>query len=488
MPVAFVLLLIESRAAGPHRWLKAGAGPAAFAAALAAASLALFAVGGLYAAVLDWSHALVRFSLAGALSLLLAAALVALSDERVQLIPFNWSALAAAGLWPLCAPIPPGTYTRITIALQSGVSTGVVHALHLLGIAASRTGNVIELATTSVGVEEACSGIRSLVSCVFVGVFFSASLVRRPWARALVIVLAPALALAMNFARSLILTLLANGGVNIAGLWHDLTGYSVLGVTAAILAAIALLLRSAPAPLPGRDASVDLGPASGRPGISAVQAVLASALLLAAALSALFYANTRPSARRSAPVPDLWAMLPESAPGWRVATTRDLYQFSGILQTDHLAQRTYGRPGETDGDQVVLYLAYWRPGQAAVSLVASHTPDACWPGAGWEAHGSPSTRSDLAVGGRRLPPAQEQFFSHQGYPQYVWFWHIYDGRPIAFRNPYSIRELLGIALQYGFRHDGDQLFVRVSGNRPWQDLSRDPFVTEFFAHLRPYGL
>ncbi len=81
--------------------------------------------------------------------------------------------------------------------------------------------------------------MRSLVSCVFAGLFFSGLLVRRPWSRVLLIGLAAPLALLMNFIRSLTLTLLANSGVNINGAWHDFTGYAVLGATAILLGALA---------------------------------------------------------------------------------------------------------------------------------------------------------------------------------------------------------------------------------------------------------
>src|SRR6202040_4270378 len=125
------------------------------------------------------------------------------------------------------------------LGLQLWITRSVLATLHLFGIAAIRDGNLIELANTTVGVEEACSGVRSLISCVFGGFFFSAALVRRPWSRVLIIALAAPLALAMNFFRSLTLTLLANRGVDISHTWHDATGYAVLGVTALLLGGLA---------------------------------------------------------------------------------------------------------------------------------------------------------------------------------------------------------------------------------------------------------
>lgn len=205
-------------------------------------------------------------------------------------------------------------------------------------------------------------------------------------------------------------------------------------------------------------------------------------------LCIFFYANTHTAPQRNAPVPDLAAVLPSSVEGWRVDTANDLYQFSDRLQTDHLAQRTYSRMTERGPEQITVYLAYWRPGQASVSLVASHTPDACWPGAGWESVPVPHPRARLVLGGRSLPEAEARSFVSGDYPQNVWFWHLYDGRPITQNAPNSPAQLLKLAWHYGFRHDGDQLFVRVSSNRGWDDISREPVLETLFARLQPLGL
>jgi len=484
MPVIFLVLLAEGRR-GTVRHPPAGAVTLVSATALLALGLLAVCVAGIYAASLDWTHALVAWMLTFATVCFLGAALLAFSSGAGAPVSCNWSTLAAILLWLLCAPIPPGSYTRLTLHLQFMVTANVLRALHLLGIAATREGNIITLATTTVGVEEACSGIRSLVSCVYAGLFFSASLVRRTWARVVLIALAPLLAVAMNFVRSLTLTLLANAGVEIGGLWHDLTGFAVLGVTAVLLGGLALLLerRSTPPPPGGDEPPVE---PLRRP--RSVQLLLAGALSLTVVLAAFFYANTRPSVRRGEPAPNLAAILPPHPPGWQVLTDTSLYQFSDALHTEHLAQRTYLRQTPAGPEQITVYLAYWRAGQAPVSLVASHTPDACWPGTGWVAQPAPQPRLALPLGDRTLPAAEARFFKNKGYPQHVWFWHLYDGRPIQYQDPYSTRELLKIALRYGFRHDGDQLFVRVSSNRDWSAIAGEPVLAEIFQHLQPLGL
>jgi exosortase len=526
MPVAFLILLWEARA-GPSRYLspKWSLG---LMLAFAISAIVVLALAGLYASVLDWSHSLVEFALSAALSLFLAAGIAALAEQGMRLIPFNWTAGVAAGLWVFSAPIPPGFYTRLTVSLQLMVSSGVFHALHLFGVAAGRSGNVIQLAGTTIGVEEACSGVRSLASCVFCGIFFSAALVRRPWARVVVIALSAPLALAMNFLRSLFLTLLANGGTNIAGAWHDATGYAILGVTAAVLGAVALrlgrpasksysetLARSATVADGARSAEMAMRSivpkgclvaerASVSPGATEAQRasvsheparsparcapLLAALLSIAAVLLVFFYVNTRPSVNRDRKPPDLWASLPMSVPGWTVATDSNIKRFADTLKTDLLAQRIYERPADGGPLQITLYLAYWGPGQVPVSLVASHTPDACWPGVGWVLQPTAQPLEPPSIGGRPLAGAESRYFTNRGYPQYVWFWHLYDGRPIPYQDPYSVRRLLDIAWHYGFRHSGDQLFVRVSSNRPWQTVEEEALVRNFFDRLRPMGL
>jgi exosortase len=486
-PVAGLVLLYLCRFPGT-RGLLGGRSALALAAGLGAAALGALWLAGLFAATLDWTSPLVDFTLAGAFALLAAGAIAAFADRRVALVPFAWASLAAAVLWPLSAPIPPGTSSRLSSALQLWVSGAVMHTLGLLGIPARQEGNLIELARGTVGIEEACSGVRSLVACLFAGVLFSAALTRRPWARLLVIALAAPLALAMNFIRSLILTLLVSRGVRIEGAWHEATGYGVLAVTAALLVGLAVRLdRSGPldetaAPSPGAAAAA-------APGLPASQAALTVVLAFTAATLAFFVIATAPSARRDAAAPDLLALLPSAAPGWSVSTTPGLYRFTGTLRTDHLAQRTYTRNVADGEEQVTLYLAYWSPGQASVGLVGSHTPDACWPGTGWTAKSVDNPRVSLEAGGGPLPPAEHRLFVRDGYPQAVWFWHLYDGRAIDTGDPFSIGAHLKTALRFGFRTgDAAQAFIRISSNRPWDEISREAFVADFLRRVRALGL
>lgn len=482
-PIIFFLLLWESRRQGTQRWLVARRSANAGIAGSALIGFVLFALAGLLAASVAWTHALVLFVLAAALCCFLFAGLLILADERVRLLPFNWISFTAVFLWLLVAPLPNGTYARLTLGLQNGVTGAVFHTLHLVGIPARQYGNMIELARTTVGVEEACSGIRSLLSCIYAGFFFAAWQVRRPRNRLILIAVAPLLALAMNFVRSLLLTLLANAGKDITGFWHDTTGYAILTLTSLLLAWLAIALET-------RKETPRVATPVSRTGTSPASLwFFWTAISASFALGIFYFVHSRPARNDGKSKPNIAAMLPLQADGWQVSSTKDLYQFASVLQTTDLVERTYLRAA-ADGQlvQVTVYIAYWPTGQATVSRVASHTPDACWPGSGWTAKPTEEPRQILNLPYSRLYPSEHRIFQNGGVVQHVWFWHIYDGRPINYRDPYSVPALLELAWHYGFRRQGDQSFIRISSNKPWMEIANEPLVAEIVSNLTKLGL
>lgn len=484
LPILAGILVVESRRDPGPRFLRPGAWTSAACVLLTLAGVASFAIAIIYAAALGWSHSVAEFMLCAALVFTLGAALLGFADQRVRFIPLNWAAAVAVVLWFFAAPPPPGTYARLAFFLQSQVTHGVVGVLGAVGIAAYQDGNVIVLARTSVGVSEACSGVRSLISCTVAGLFLSAVLVRRPLHRALVIVLSPAIGLAMNFLRSLLLTLLANGGVNIEVHWHDLTGGSILVGTTVLVAALALWLRRREAAPPEARG----GALVAAEGHSTLQAVLAGGLTLVAGMTCFMVVGGPAPRPGSYHAPDLAAFFPEAPPGWTVQATPNMDDFSGTLQTHDLMERVYSDGPKLENAHLTLYAAYWRPGQAPVTLVDTHTPDACWPGTGWEAEPVSVRRAELWIDGRKLAPAECRLFKLNSFETHVWFWHLYGGRPLTYVDPYSALRLIGQALRYGFGQPQDQLFIRVSSNRPWQEIASQPTLRQFFSNLKPRGL
>ena len=114
------------------------------------------------------------------------------------------------------------TLTRFNASL-------VVEVLSFAGVPALMHGNVIEISAGMVGIDEACSGIRSfqatLMMALFLGAFYGLGRARRWW----LLGAGPALALAFNFARMLVLVLVAaHAGLPAMERWHDPTGVALL--------------------------------------------------------------------------------------------------------------------------------------------------------------------------------------------------------------------------------------------------------------------
>ncbi len=484
IPALSAILVAESRRRGEPRLLFRPGWVIGGSALLALASVTLLGLAGVLAAVLDWTHSLVGFLLASSAASILGAGLLAFSDARVRLLPLNWQSFLAAAVWLLAAPLPPGTYAQLSQALQGAVTEWVVNGLCMLGVAAHRSGNVIELARASVGVSEACSGIRGLLSCVAAGLFLSGVLTSKPFFRLVLVALAPVIALVMNFIRSLALSLMASRGIDVAGRWHDGAGIVISLATTAVLALLAFGLEGRTRARPAAT-----GPAAPAPSATGGLCILSGGLLLGAFLGIFLASSTHPFSHPSGASPDLASLLPEAPNGYTAFSDPALASAGGVLGTERLESRAYVPDGAGNrAGQISLYVAYWGPGQAPVSLVDSHTPDACWPGGGWERSRFPEVARGLNAGGRPLPEAQSRLFERDGRRQYVWFWHLYGGRPLAYEDPYSFRRLLGLAVRYGFQHNKDQLFVRVSSDRPWADIASGEVVGPFFANLRPLGL
>ena len=482
MPVVLAALLYESARSASPSFLPDNAWVDALQAGAAVFALLAAAAGGFYGDTMGWDHGLAEFFLSSAMAALILVVLMALGRSGVRALPFGWPCAAAVLLCVLCAPLPPGTSARLTQALQLGVTESVLRILNAVGVPAFRTGNVIELAHARVGVEEACSGLRSLVSCVFAGIFISAAWVRRPLARWLIVLVAAPLALGMNLLRSLGLAYAASRGLRIDGLLHDVAGIAILVATSAGPRPPGSVARPGRRGAAGPRGSAPLRPSGGAPGWIAL-----CALVGAAALTASWILRPLEFASPKGALPNLSSILPESVEGWSVSTSEDLRQYAPELRTGCLMQRTYTRLRPWGREEVTLYVAFWRPGQASVSLVSSHTPDMCWPGQGWDMLPERTGTEDLRVDRRALPPSQARAFVRPQEKLYVWYWHLYGGRPVEDFDTHSPRRLLAEVVANGIRANRSQIFVRISANAGWSQVADGPLLAAFFSGLRGWG-
>jgi len=118
--------------------------------------------------------------------------------------------------------------------LQSLVARFNVELLNLIGIPAQQIGSLIHLPNGTVGIDEACSGVRSLQSTIMAAIFIGYVSLKRNSLRLVLFGAGVILAIVGNIGRSLYLSLMAHWrGMDAIERVHDAAGWSVLAFTAA---------------------------------------------------------------------------------------------------------------------------------------------------------------------------------------------------------------------------------------------------------------
>ncbi|MEM8549361.1 MAG: exosortase/archaeosortase family protein [Verrucomicrobiota bacterium] len=167
---------------------------------------------------------------------------------------FTFLFLFPALVWLVSAPMVMFLDNTVRVVLLEKVTIIVFNLFNFLDLTIIREGNTLILPKGRVGVEDACSGVRSLTGCIFVGAFMSAVFLDKFWKKVLMVLTAMVLAVFTNLIRSLFLTgwayaygseaidgdiftnpkELADGTPNPEFFFasvHDIAGYSVMGLT-----------------------------------------------------------------------------------------------------------------------------------------------------------------------------------------------------------------------------------------------------------------
>lgn len=140
----------------------------------------------------------------------------------------------------IALPIPSLIYSPIVSGLQSAISSLNVEILKLLGVPATQSGSLIRLPGGTVGVDEACSGIRSLQATLMATLFIGHLSLTGRFFKWILVVAGLIVALGGNLVRSLFLSWVANSkGVPSVSSFHDAAGWSILAITAVAVTALA---------------------------------------------------------------------------------------------------------------------------------------------------------------------------------------------------------------------------------------------------------
>ncbi|MCP5523509.1 MAG: exosortase/archaeosortase family protein [Verrucomicrobiales bacterium] len=161
---------------------------------------------------------------------------------------FGWPGIRAFGMayafLLVALPMPSAVHGPLVGGLQGFVATINTEVLNLLGIPAQRVGSLIQLPAGTVGIDEACSGIRSLQSTIMATVFIGYLTLKRVSWQVLLFICGVGLAVIGNLIRSLYLSLTANAqGVEAIEKVHDAAGWSILVFTTVGVILVSWLLN-----------------------------------------------------------------------------------------------------------------------------------------------------------------------------------------------------------------------------------------------------
>jgi exosortase len=132
----------------------------------------------------------------------------------------------------VAVPIPFGWWHALGQVLQRFVALVNSELLNLMNIAAAPQGNIVQMACGPVGIDEACSGIRSLQSSFMVALLLGKLMLHSYRFRFLLLLLGPVIVVPGNIVRTMILCLTAHyKGIDAMHEIHDAAGWSILAVT-----------------------------------------------------------------------------------------------------------------------------------------------------------------------------------------------------------------------------------------------------------------
>jgi len=312
-------------------------------------------------------------------------------------------------------PWPTLIETPVIQWLARANASSTIEILGFLGLPALQHGNLIEVGTGVVGIDEACSGIRSvqatLMLSLFFGEFYSLPVLRR-----FICALAGfGLSFLFNIGRTTLLTLIAaRKGMNAIDQWHDPAGATILVGCFICLWLVAKVqspkskvqspevFRDSPSgpiseqetPTTHHTSRVTYPPKAFGVHVSLITSCLALWLALAEIGTELWY---RVHESRL-PAPVCWEVnLPRENPGFRLLPpSQTSKQF---LHYDNAINDSWK---ETDHSSWQAIFLRWKPGRIAVHLARNHTPEICLAASGRRVL-SQSSGHVFSACGLRLP-------------------------------------------------------------------------------------
>ena len=373
--------------------------------------------------------------------------------------------------FPICfffvaIPWPTLIETPIIQTLTRASAAIVVELLGWVGVPAMAHGNVIEVSTGMVGIDEACSGIRSFQSSLMISLFFGEFYRLSPWRRGLLVPMGFVFSMAFNVCRMSLLTLVAaKKGVAAISQYHDEAGITIAILCTLALWGIAVLLKQQKtadhkttdngpsvvgspvvgSPVVGSPSPAVGGPVVGSPVVGSPSPVVGGPVVRgpSSAVSGRssvvrgqwsVVSSPSPAVSRLAFVLLAWLILVEAGvqiwyrsreahlipgPAWTLTfpqdnpTLKDLpmdAKTRNLLRFDEAKQAAWT---ESDGTQWEAFYFGWLPGRVAGYLAKRHTPEICLAATGLKLLSGPKLTM-MNINGVELPIRSYEFETENG--------------------------------------------------------------------------
>ena len=190
---------------------------------------------------------------------------------------------------------------------------------------------------------------------------------------------------------------------------------------------------------------------------------------------------------------DLAALFPATFDGWKSEevplgrTEAESDSALKLLNLDTFVQRRY----TNNGNSIIVYVAYWKPGRMDTRVIAAHNPDVCWVGNGWVCRESAS-REIVEVDGMASKPAEYRVYEMNGARVRVFYWLMVNNDSFVFRD-FAHTVTSPVDYFTTFFHEvlmgkPAHYFIRISSDLPKDRLISSSLFAEIIKDLKQTGV
>lgn len=408
----------------------------------------------------------------------------------LAVIVISFCLLHLAGGWPwvrhfafpvlffiVAIPWPAQFEQGVVQALMRADAAITIRMLNALGMIAIQHGNVIELSTGMVGIDDACTGIRSLQATLMMALFLGEYHAMTWRGRGLLLLAGTAFAFLCNLGRTFILCLVGGTyGIQSIHRWHDSAGMTILFISVIGLWLLSLYLR--PPQVPDSHAAGALSFKFSRTLIVSAAALLVWLGSIEIAAAAWY--------RRGDATREIGAAWDISWP-----TDEPKYATTPVPEAAQELLR-YNEGGganweSADAKRWAMFYFRWLPGRTAALFVKNHRPDICLPASGMTMEKDAGIKF-LTVNGIRMP-VHSYRFSAQGEPLHVFYCYwdsrsSYQSSSTAAEEDWTAKGRLGAAWN-GKREIGAQMLEIVVWGFQNDDDAHRALHAQLTKVLRP---